>query len=258
MKSEPARTWIAAPETLKIEALLGGRPEFMILGGDADGRGAARSVLAAQPDFLILEDTLRSADGYWVLDQLRQSAVCPPRVLFLCACGESAWTDLAARKGADAVLSKACAPADFLRSALETVSLPLPRLSAPMEAERLKIAEALIDELGVRDRFLGRRDMICACAALACAPWMQSSLSIRLYPYVAGQRGASPRAVEKAIRTAVEDTWLRGDLKAIGRLFGFSVDAERGKPTNAEFLAMIAQHVRTETQKRLDQIHDPA
>ena len=49
------------------------------------------------------------------------------------------------------------------------------------------------------------------------------------------------------MRTAVESTWLHGNLEAIQQLFGFSVDADRGKPTNAEFLSMLAEHVRRET-----------
>ena len=55
-----------------------------------------------------------------------------------------------------------------------------------------------------------------------------------------------PQAVEKAIRTAVESTWLSGSLNAIQSLFGYSVDAERGKPTNAEFLAMLSGDARRE------------
>jgi two-component system response regulator (stage 0 sporulation protein A) len=50
--------------------------------------------------------------------------------------------------------------------------------------------------------------------------------------------------VERCIRHAIESTWSRGDMAALERLFGLSIDPDRGKPTNREFLAMIAQHLR--------------
>ena len=90
-----------------------------------------------------------------------------------------------------------------------------------------------------------------AAAALACAPQGAASYSGRLYPWTAAAFGVTPGAVERAIRTAVEDTWLHGDLAAIQALFGFSVDAERGKPTNAEFLSMLAQHIREELARQM-------
>ena len=251
MKGEPARVWIGSLRAMELEAALGGRAEFLVLGGGGDGETLVRDVLAMQPDVLALDDALRGGDGYRALDQLRERAVCPPRVLFLCASPEKTWRDLALEKYADAALYQGCGESEFLEAALWTARLPLPRLAQPMEGARREIAKALADRLGVRDAFVGKQDMIAACAALACAPQLSASLSDRLYPYAGALRGASPRAVEKAIRAAVEDTWLRGDLAAIQALFGLSVDAERGKPTNAEFLSMIAEHVRRETEKRL-------
>lgn len=251
MKSEPARVWIASLRALSIEKALGGHKEFLVLGSGGEGAQTVRDTLLMQPDFLVLDGTLRGADGLWVLDQLRRGTACPPRVLFLCASSSVSWQTLAVEKGADAALNADCGEEAFLRAALQTAFLPLPRLAQPMAPVRQAVAEEMIQALGVRETFLGRRDMIAACAALACAPQLKRGLSQRLYPYVASLRGASPQAVEKAVRAAVEDTWLRGDLKAIQALFGMSVDAERGKPTNAEFLSMIAEHVRRETEKRL-------
>ena len=90
-----------------------------------------------------------------------------------------------------------------------------------------------------------------AAAALACSPAQGDSYRERLYPYVAGQCGTTPQAVEKAIRTAVESAWLQGSLEGIQALFGLSVDAEKGKPTNAEFLAMLAEHIKREIQRTM-------
>ena len=253
MRSEPARAWIAAISPLRWERLLTAQPGFLILGGSEEGEQAVRDALAMQPDFLLLSDMLRGRDGYRALDRLRESAACPPRVLFLCASQDSAWRELALKKGADEALFQGCGEQAILNAALRTARLPLPGLARFTERARLDITEGLIRRLGVRDTYLGRQDMIAACAALACAPQLIGSLSRRLYPYVASLRGTTPQAVEKSIRAAVEDTWLRGDLNAIQTLFGMSVDAERGKPTNAEFLSMIAEHARRELEKQLQE-----
>ena len=100
-------------------------------------------------------------------------------------------------------------------------------------------------------RLKGRRYIRAAAAALACSPALGASYRERLYPYVAGLYAATPQAVERAIRTAVESTWLHGSLEGIQALFGLSVDAEKGKPTNAEFLAMLAEHIRRELTRQM-------
>ena len=53
------------------------------------------------------------------------------------------------------------------------------------------------------------------------------------------------------MRTAAEDTWLRGDWEEIQTLFGLTVDPEKGKPTNAELLSMLAEHARREMRRHL-------
>ena len=121
---------------------------------------------------------------------------------------------------------------------------PLPGLAAASEEKRLAAAETLLDDLGMSTRLLGRRYAAQAAAMSACAPWLLSQMKDGLYPMLAERFAATPAAVERALRTAVESAWLGGNLGAIQRLFGLSVDADRGKPTNAEFLAMLAQHVR--------------
>jgi two-component system response regulator (stage 0 sporulation protein A) len=67
-----------------------------------------------------------------------------------------------------------------------------------------------------------------------------------LYPMIAKQHKTTPSRVERAIRHAIEVAWGRGSLEAINRIFGFTVDTRRGKPTNSEFIAMVADKMRLE------------
>lgn len=87
-------------------------------------------------------------------------------------------------------------------------------------------------------------DFLPDMAALAVVhPPLVEDLRGRLYPLVARRHGMTPAAVERSLRTLVESTWSRGSLAALERFFGHSVDPERGKPTNKEFLCCLQQRL---------------
>jgi two-component system response regulator (stage 0 sporulation protein A) len=67
-----------------------------------------------------------------------------------------------------------------------------------------------------------------------------------LYPEVARKNATTPNRVERAIRHAIEVAWKRGNVNKINDIFGYTVDANKGKPVNSEFIAMIADKLRLE------------
>ena len=67
-----------------------------------------------------------------------------------------------------------------------------------------------------------------------------------LYPDVAKKYNSTPQRVEKAIRHAIEVAWSRGKIDAIDELFGYTINNHKGKPTNSEFIALIADRLRLE------------
>ena len=244
-----ARTYIASPDALRLEGLLGGDALFLVLGGSGEGSTAQGEILSLEPDFLLLDSALAGMDSLKLLEILGREMTAPPRVLYLCP--EETWKESAVGKGADAALIAPKTREELLFCARQTALRPLPRLALPWQDTREEIAGALLAALGADPRLKGKTYMRWAGAALACAPQLAASYSGRLYPYLAERGNATPQAVERAVRTAVEAIWLQGNLEAIERLFGFSVDADRGKPTNAEFLSMLGEHVRRETARRM-------
>ena len=74
-----------------------------------------------------------------------------------------------------------------------------------------------------------------------------------LYPEVAKRFHTTPSQVERAIRHAIEVAWDRGDLETLQGYFGYTVNSAKGKPTNSEFIAMIADRIRLR-QKNQDQM----
>ena len=67
-----------------------------------------------------------------------------------------------------------------------------------------------------------------------------------LYPQIARKFNTTPSRVERAIRHAIEVAWGRGDQKVVENIFGYTISAAKGKPTNSEFIAMIADKLRLE------------
>ncbi len=68
----------------------------------------------------------------------------------------------------------------------------------------------------------------------------------RLYPEIAEKYKTTPSRVERAIRHAIEVAWARGQADAVENIFGYTISAAKGKPTNSEFIAMIADKLRLE------------
>ena len=77
-----------------------------------------------------------------------------------------------------------------------------------------------------------------------------SWLEKEVYPFIADKYNTTPSRVERAIRHAIEVSWSRGDYDVMEDLFGHSVDYDRAKPTNSEFIALIADKVRLEYKNR--------
>ncbi|MDP3045558.1 MAG: sporulation transcription factor Spo0A, partial [Bacillota bacterium] len=69
-----------------------------------------------------------------------------------------------------------------------------------------------------------------------------------LYPMIATKFQTTPSRVERAIRHAIELAWDRGNVEMMNKFFGYTINLERGKPTNSEFIAMIADKLRIETK----------
>ena len=116
----------------------------------------------------------------------------------------------------------------------------LPKLAAARLPEMTCLARGLLRALSVPPG-LGAWSFLPDMAAMAALhPALLSDLRSRLYPLSARRHGMTPAAVERSLRLCVESAWSRGRLEALERFFGQSVDPERGKPTNREFLRRVS------------------
>lgn len=83
-----------------------------------------------------------------------------------------------------------------------------------------------------------------AISLMIAEPELRSGITKILYPTVAKKFITTPSRVERAIRHAIEISWVRADIEYLHEVFGDTTDSNRGKPTNAEFISMVAEYIR--------------
>lgn len=126
----------------------------------------------------------------------------------------------------------------------------LPALSARHLSLTAEIAAALFRAMGMPPK-LRAWDFLPEMAALTVVhPPLLQNLQHGLYPLIGGRHQLSAAGVERSLRLCVESTWSHGSLAALDRFFGSSVDPEKGKPTNREFLCRVQERL-TLTMQRL-------
>lgn len=99
-------------------------------------------------------------------------------------------------------------------------------------------------ELGSPDHLVGHPYVIRAIQLVMSDRLYINSITFGLYPQLAVEFDTTPARVERAIRHLIEVTWARGDLDILEKYFGNTVSASRGKPTNGEFIARVANVVK--------------
>jgi len=114
---------------------------------------------------------------------------------------------------------------------------------ADIKDQHLLITE-ILREIGVPAHIKGYSYMREAIKIVVSRPEMLGQITKELYPRVAHKFATTPSRVERAIRHAIEVAWSRGKVEEIDEIFGYTIDNAKGKPTNSEFVAMIADRVR--------------
>ena len=109
----------------------------------------------------------------------------------------------------------------------------------------------IIHEIGVPAHIKGYQYLRDAIMMSVNDTEMLNSITKLLYPTIAKQHKTTPSRVERAIRHAIEVAWSRGKMDTIDELFGYTVSNGKGKPTNSEFVALIADKIRLEYKMRM-------
>ncbi len=116
--------------------------------------------------------------------------------------------------------------------------------SEPVTRDLEKDVTDMIHELGVPAHIKGYQYLREAIMMSVEDMDMLNSITKVLYPTIAKKFQTTPSRVERAIRHAIEVAWSRGRMETLDALFGYTINHGKGKPTNSEFIALIADKIR--------------
>ncbi|MDR1668597.1 MAG: sporulation transcription factor Spo0A [Oscillospiraceae bacterium] len=222
-----------------------------VIGIAQDGQEACKMVEMLKPDVLLLEIMLPYMDGIDVLKQInRQHPMSRPRVLVMSSLATDAITQEAFRQGAQFFIVKPC-DMNSLIDRIHTFSgdsfeRPIPPIVTTAAISLENRITHIIHEIGVPAHIKGYQYVREAIAYSVQNREAIGAVTKILYPRVAEAFGTTPSRVERAIRHAIEVAWDRGDLETLQSIFGYTVSNAKGKPTNSEFIAMIADRLQLE------------
>lgn len=211
------------------------------------------------PDVLILDIIMPHLDGLGVLEKLREMDLNPqPKIIMLTAFGQENITQKAVQLGASYYILK---PFDMeiltnrIRQLVSPNQLPVVSSSSPSKANVVQLPKGknldanittIIHEIGVPAHIKGYQYLREAITMVYNNIEILGAITKTLYPAIAEKYKTTPSRVERAIRHAIEVAWTRGNIDSISHLFGYTINISKAKPTNSEFIAMVADKLRIE------------
>ncbi len=219
---------------------------FRVLGTAGDGEQAIRMIEEKKPDILVLDLMLAKKDGISVLKSIANMEHKPITLATSAFLTEYVST-AAANLGVRYLMLKPC-DMNALVERMEEIrggeSLRYPVQRRPDKVNIEALVTNIIHEIGVPAHIKGYQYLREAIIIAVNDMDVINAITKVLYPQVAKNFGTTPSRVERAIRHAIEVAWDRGDLDTLQRFFGYTVSNTKGKPTNSEFIALIADKLQ--------------
>ena len=210
--------------------------EFQVVGDTGDGDEAWELIQKTKPDVVVMDMILPGLDGMSLLQRMPKEIKC----IVLSAFSTQAMVQEMMHLGAWYFIPKP-AHMDSLLDRIRQATHDSSVLSLPtLEAE----VTAILHEVGVPAHIKGYQYVREAIIIVVQNMDAINAVTKVLYPEVAKRFHTTPSRVERAIRHAIEVAWDRGDLETLQGYFGYTVNSAKGKPTNSEFIAMIADRIR--------------
>lgn len=238
--------------------------DIEVVGRARDGKEACEMIKNKEPDVVLLDVIMPYLDGLGVLENIATAKLNKrPIFIMLSAVGQSKITQRAINLGAEYYIIK---PFDIelLIKRIREIKNYQPthaqnqfinrEIKAPyIEIQDKNVEESLealvtnvIHELGVPAHIKGYQYLREAIMMVINDIDVINQITKQLYPDIAKKFKTTPSRVERAIRHAIEVAWARGEQATVENIFGYTISAAKGKPTNSEFIAMIADKLRLE------------
>ena len=228
-----------------IRNTLNQEEDMEVIADTGDGEEALRLLQAGGADILVMDLVLAGMDGLELLEQLATLSR-RPAVLVLSGFISGNMVNQAAALGADYFMTKPCRSASVVERIRQLRWDPELAQDAPgIRNQSLETqVTSIIHEIGVPAHIKGYQYLREAILIAVDNMDVINAVTKVLYPEVAKRFGTTASRVERAIRHAIEVAWDRGDLETLQKYFGYTVSNAKGKPTNSEFIAMIADRLQ--------------
>lgn len=237
-----------------MEDYLNNQDDMEVVGVTYNGMDCLQLVQSLQPDILILDLIMPHVDGLTLLKMIRElDTFKKPRIIMLTAFGQEEVMRQAVQLGANYFILK---PFDFehLLAKIREIHHDDFTSTVMIEPNKSSIKEIDLDasitdimhEIGVPAHIKGYLYLREAIKMVYNDIELLGSITKILYPDIATKFNTTASRVERAIRHAIEVAWNRGNIDSITELFGYTINVSKAKPTNSEFIAMVADKLRLE------------
>lgn len=255
-----------------LDEVISSEAGLSVIGRADNGKDAIDMIKDAQPDVVLLDLVMPQMDGITVVENIKKktSMLKNPAFIILSAVGGEQMTEEAFQAGANYFLMKPF-DKDILVNKIRRIGKrpvrPVPGkvLEAPLKAATPEEAAMnreeymkehletditkMLHELGIPAHIKGYQYLRDAISMVVRDREMMEAVTKILYPEIAKKNYTSSSRVERAIRHAIEVAWGRGSLEVIDELFGYTISTGKGKPTNSEFIALIADKICLDYKK---------
>lgn len=255
-----------------LDEVISSEAGLSVIGRADNGKDAIDMIKDTQPDVVLLDLVMPQMDGITVVENIKKktSMLKNPAFIILSAVGGEQMKEEAFQAGANYFLMKPF-DKDILVNKIRRIGKrpvrPVPGkvLEAPLKAATPEEAAMnreeymkehletditkMLHELGIPAHIKGYQYLRDAISMVVRDREMMEAVTKILYPEIAKKNYTSSSRVERAIRHAIEVAWGRGSLEVIDELFGYTISTGKGKPTNSEFIALIADKICLDYKK---------
>lgn len=231
---------------LTLKEYLNLQDDFEVVETAYNGEEALEKMVESKPDIMVLDIVMPKIDGIGILEVLHANPPKHmPKIVMLSSLGQSDMTQRAMDLGAQYYMMK---PVDFdvlvarLKSLVAGNIAPVANnsITRNLDFEVTRV----IQQMGVPAHVKGYQYLRDAIIFVIEEMNLMGAVTKELYPMIAEKYDTTASRVERAIRHAIELAWDRGNVDMMNKFFGYTVNMERGKPTNSEFIAMVADRLR--------------
>ena len=234
--------------------------ELNLVGKANNGEDAYRIIREKQPDVVLLDLIMPKMDGLSVMETVGRDKELKkhPGFIVITAVGQERITEDAFKKGANYYILKPFQN-DMIISQIKLAGHPSRNGGAEVSGMGIQAGKTpevsletrvtdMIHEIGIPAHIKGYHYLRDAIMMAVEDMDVLNAITKVLYPTVAKMHQTTASRVERAIRHAIEVAWSRGKLDTLDHLFGYTVSNGKGKPTNSEFIALIADTIRLESK----------